>query len=106
MGGIAVLLGAWLIASPFVLDYGTGDAAWSPILCGAAAIALALVQTLGRVRSSTPGWFLMAIGVWLIASSFLLADSSTASWNALGAGVLLFFLASVSVSVTESARRA
>lgn len=98
--GIVVLLGAWLLASPVVLGYSTGDAAWNPVVCGAVAIVLALGQTIRRVRSSMPGWILMAIGVWLFVGGFWLADSPQASWNARGAGALMFFLGSVSVSAT------
>lgn len=98
---IVVVLGLWLIASPFALGYGTDDATWSPAVSGAVAIMLAVGQTIRRARSATPGWILMVIGVWLFASGFWLADSSQASWNALGAGTLMFFLGSVSVAATQ-----
>jgi hypothetical protein len=101
VAGIVILLGAWLFASPFVLGYGTDDATWSPVVCGAVAIILVLGQTVRRVSSSIPGWILMAIGVWLFASGFWLADSSQASWNAWGAGALMFFLGSASVAATQ-----
>jgi SPW repeat len=98
---IVVVLGLWLIASPFVLGYATDDATWNPVISGTVAIMLAVGQTTRRVRSMTPGWILMVIGVWLFASGFWLGDSSQASWNALGAGTLMFFLGSVSAAATQ-----
>lgn len=97
---IVALIGAWLIVSPFVLNYGSGDARWSPIACGVLAIVVVAAQSVRRAWSPTPGMILMAIGVWLFASGFWLADSSPASWNAFGAGALMFFLGSVSVTAT------
>ena len=104
VSGIVIILGVWLVISPLVLGYRTGDATWNPIICGVIAAAVALGQTIGRVRSSTPGLILMAIGLWLLASGFWLADSSEASWNARGAGALMFFLGSVSVAATQPRR--
>lgn len=104
--GIVALLGMWLVASPFVLGYGSGDATWNPIVCGAAAAVLAIGQTTRRVRSIVPGLILMGIGAWLFVSGFWLADSSQASWNAWGAGTLLFFLSTVGAAATTRARGA
>lgn len=100
VSGIAVLLGAWLIVSPFVLDYRAGDASWHTILCGILVAALAVWQTIRRVTSPAPGWTLIAIGVWMFVSGFWLPDSLQASWNAWGPGALLVFLGSVSVAAT------
>jgi hypothetical protein len=47
----------------------------------------------------------MAIGVWMFASGFWLAESSQAFWNARGAGALMFFLGSVSLAATQRAAR-
>jgi SPW repeat len=104
--GVVVLLGVWLVASPFVLDYQTGDASWNPIACGAAAAVVALGQTFGPVRTSRPGLILMAIGTWLFASGFWLEASSQASWNAWGAGALMLFLGCVGVAATQAGRSA
>lgn len=101
--GIAVVLGLWLVISPVVLDYGTGDAVWPPIVCGAIAAALMLSQAVRRVRSSTPGLVLMALGVFLFVSGLWLADSWQASWNGWSAGALMFFLGAVSAAATQRA---
>lgn len=101
VSGVVALLGVWLVVSPLVLAYGTGDATWNPVASGVAAIVLAFGQTIRQVRSATPGLLLIAIGTWLFASGFWLADSSQASWNAWGAGALMFFLGSVSAAATS-----
>jgi len=100
VNGVVVLLGGWLVISPFVLDYETGDASWSVILLGVAATMVAVWQTIGRVSTPAPAWTLMAIGVCLFASGFWLADSMQASWNAWGAGALMFFLGSAAAAAT------
>lgn len=100
VSGIVALLGLWLVLSPLILDYGAGDATWNPVVCGVAAIVLALSQPIRATRSATPGLLLIAIGAWLFASGFWLADSSQASWNAVGAGTLMFFLGTVSAAAT------
>jgi SPW repeat len=103
--GIVVLLGLWLIFSPLLLGYGSDDADWNPVACGVVATVVALVGAIRRARAAIPGWLLMAIGVWLFASGFWLAESSQASWNARGAGALMFFLGSVSVAAAQRTDR-
>jgi SPW repeat len=68
VSGIVALLGLWLVLSPLILDYGAGDATWNPVVCGVAAIVLALSQPIRATRSATPGLLLIAIGAWLFAS--------------------------------------
>lgn len=106
VSGIVILLGLWLVVSPVVLGYGSADATWNPVACGVAAIVLALGQAVSRVRSAALGWVLMAVGVWLFASGFWLAETSGASWNARGAGTLMFFLGSVTAAATVRTGRA
>jgi hypothetical protein len=47
---IEVALGAWLIVSPFVLNYAAGAGRWNDIICGLMAIVVALItwQTVNR----------------------------------------------------------
>jgi hypothetical protein len=48
-GMVNVILGAWLVAAPFVLAYSTAAATWNDIIVGCVVMVLALVSVvLGR----------------------------------------------------------
>lgn len=100
-GGISFIVGIWLIVSPVVLDYGTGDAAWNPIVCGALVALLTLGLQLGRATPRWPSVGVMVVAAWLYVSGYLLASSALASWNAWAAGALLFFLSAVGLAARE-----
>src|SRR3954447_24509729 len=55
-GGLLLVAGAWLVLAPFVLRYGTGDAIWNDMACGAAILMLSLVQIASPRAATTPGW--------------------------------------------------
>jgi hypothetical protein len=47
-----VIAGIWLIISPFVLGYGSGDAYWNPIVFGAIVAVVALARLGGAYRAT------------------------------------------------------
>jgi hypothetical protein len=51
---VNVLLGAWVIAAPWLLGGMPGDARWAAVIAGAAIVALALPR--GTVRERYAGW--------------------------------------------------
>ena len=91
--GLILLLGLWLVISPFVLDYGSGDETWNPIVSGALILAVSTAGLAGIWPRSTAAWAVIGISVWLFFSGFWLADSAEASWNVFAAAVLASFLA-------------
>jgi hypothetical protein len=91
--GLIILLGVWLMLSPFVLDYGSGDAKWNPIVCGILILAVSAAGLADRLPRDAAAWTVMGISVWLFLSGFWLADSGEASWNAFAGAALGFFLA-------------
>jgi hypothetical protein len=91
--GLILLLGLWLVISPLVIDYGSGDATWNPIVSGALILAASGAGLAGFWSRSTAAWAVIGISVWLFLSGFWLADSAAASWNAFAAGALACFLA-------------
>jgi SPW repeat len=102
-GLLNLLVGLWLIASPFVLGYVAGDSRLDPMIVGVLVAFLALMR-IGAWRVSWLSWLNVAAGAWLFASGFWLAESSAASWNAWIFGLAVIVLALVSIDASEEAR--
>src|SRR3954452_12732081 len=63
-GLLGLLAGAWLIASPWALDYVAGDSRINPIVAGAIVAFVALVRV-GFWRAEWLSMINVAVGVWL-----------------------------------------
>ena len=98
LSALNVLAGVWLVISPSFLDYRAGDSAWNPVVCGVLVAVLALVRAAGAVRVDAAAVANMAVGTWLFASGFWLADSGQARWNAFIFGAFVFVLAAMSLN--------
>ncbi len=94
-----VLLGAWLLVSPFVLGFAHLEAAkWNDVAVGIAVALLALSYGAGRAIG---GLLDAVLGVWLIISSFVLvASGSIAFWNSLIVGILIVAIAMLAGATT------
>lgn len=102
--GLNLLAGIWLIISPFVLGYLLPDTVWNPIGAGALILLLALARVSGAYRERWLSGVNALIGLWLIASAFVLADSGQAEGNVGFVGLIVFLLAIWSVGVTPRVR--
>ena len=100
-----VVLGLWLVASPFVLGYASGDPRWHDAVAGALIAVTAVTRLRVRPRIAGLAWVNVVIGAWVFAAAFWLAESAIASWNEAIVGALVAVLAAVAGSATESARR-
>lgn len=98
-----LVLGAWLLLSPFVLDYARA-AAGNAHLVGAAIVVLAVV---GLVRAPLwSGWAELVLGLWLMASAFALARAATpAYWNLLAVGASIVVLGLIAVVARAPGQR-
>jgi hypothetical protein len=73
----AIILGVWLITSPFTLDYNSVGLGWSDVISGALIIVLA---TITLVRGSAWSvWANSLVGVWLLFAPLVF-------WAPTGAG--------------------
>jgi len=91
--GLNVLLGIWLIVSPFVLGFERFNAAeWNDIASGIAVALLAL---------SGVSWLNIALGIWLIISPFVLGFAAypTLLWNNIILGILVGLVAIIASSI-------
>jgi peptidoglycan/LPS O-acetylase OafA/YrhL len=102
--GANLIVGIWLILSPWIVNYQSDDSWWNPIVFGAAVGVLALARVAGLYRESWLSVVNAVIGLWLFASAFWLADSTQASWNVGVCGILVFALAAWSAAASGAVR--
>jgi hypothetical protein len=95
---VGLLLGLWLLSSPWVLAYvWHKEATWDAILSGIVLLAIALVALFRPwIR---PAWANVAVGLWLAMSPWVLGFGhlTGAKWNvvAIGAAITLLGLWSI-----------
>jgi SPW repeat len=84
---VNILLGIWVIISPFVLGIHSAKGVWNNIVTGAVVGILALV----RWRMHRPGWswLNLILGIWLVISPFVLFVSGVAMWNNVILGIII-----------------
>ena len=89
----SLLLGIWLVISPFALAL-TSSAIWNNVICGAAVFVLAVVR-LSRPPGTRAASMLNALlGIWLVFAPFVLDFAAgEAVWNNMLAGMLVLMLA-------------
>lgn len=102
------LIGLWLVAAPFLMNYEGGygsAAARNSAVVGAALIAVPLVGLVGRL--SKREWIVLALGVWLILSPFVLGyvEAEVAVWNAIITGIVVTVAAAARVRAIGKAPR-
>lgn len=101
--GLSLILGLWLIVSPWVLGFtGIGAATWNAVIFGI-VIALMALAVLIRFRDWEE-WTDMVIGAWIAISPWVLGfatgtegGSPVATGNFLIAGLLVLALSAWSL---------
>ena len=90
-----VVLGVWLILSPWILGFSPDQTAmWNAVLLGAVIALVALGALIDFHKWEE--WVDMALGAWLVASPWVLgfaATLATATWNFVVVGLLAIALA-------------
>lgn len=101
--GLNLLAGIWLIIAPWVLGYSGADPKWNDVVFGALIGLLAVVRISGPARG--PGLSLVnaLFGAWIFVAAFVIDSSSTAFWNDLILGIVVFVLAMLSASAGDEA---
>jgi SPW repeat len=88
---VGAALGLWLLASPYVLDYGGMAAAQNAVVVGFLLIAAEFViLSFFRVWEE---WINVVLGAWLVVSPWVLGTALVATVNFLIVGVLVLALA-------------
>lgn len=94
--GIIILVGLWLIVSPFILGYAGIDAAlWNSLIVGVIVVGIALVRGLSDESPHWLSWISVVLGLWLIVAPFVLAFNglNLQHWNTTLTGIVLASLA-------------
>lgn len=101
ISGWNILLGCWVIISPFVLAYSNLLAPmWNDVATGAAIGLLALMRATAGDRSGSSSWLNVVLGIWLIISPWVLGFAGLVAplWNNIGSGVVVAVIAWASAS--------
>jgi hypothetical protein len=105
--GLNVLLGIWIIASPFVLAFTDNTTAlWNDIIVGAVVLILGLVRLEGTRITSWASWGNLILGIWLVIAPYILtySDLTKALWNDIVLGIAVAILAAWSIFSTHQAQ--
>ena len=91
-----VLLGCWLIASPWIFGYAVSASAfWSSVVVGA-LVALLALSRFSAPRSGTGlNWLSFLLGLWAIASPWIYAYwvNGAAKWDNVAVGIAVALVA-------------
>ena len=98
-------LGVWLVAAPFLMNYASAAATRNSLAVGAALIVVPLLALLKPLAWRQ--WLVLALGVWLILSPFLLgyASAEAAAWNAVVTGIVVTIAAAAAVRSARTGPR-
>jgi len=96
---INIVLGIWVIISPFVVQFTRFPAAmWNNVIVGIVIAILAIIRT------SVPGqtgwsWVNVILGIWMIISPFALGAMTTGIlWNNVILGIVIALIATGAAS--------
>ena len=101
--GANLVLGIWLVVSPFLLPYRTADPSLTQVIVGVVIAALALTRVNGGAWKSWVSWANVGFGAGIVVLAAVVAESGAARWNGIVAGTLIVMLATLSASASESA---
>lgn len=96
--GINILIGLWMIASPFIFGYTFASTAmWNSIIFGILIAIIAIIKVTNPASVTWLSWVNTIIGLWLILSAFIISfPYYDAQINNVIAGILVVIFGSFS----------
>ena len=95
--GINVLLGCWLIVSPWIFSYaGNQGGMWNSIVAGIIVLLVAANRIYSPRSGVTLSWLNLLLGLWTIASPWIYGyyDNAAAMWDCVAVGIAIVAMAS------------
>jgi len=95
--GINVLLGCWLIVSPWIFSYaGNQGGLWNSIVAGIIVLLVAANRIYSPRSGVTLSWLNLLLGLWTIASPWIYGyyDNTAAMWDCVAVGIAIVAMAS------------
>ena len=88
---VNIVLGIWVILSPFALGVHTPKGIWNNIV----TVVLVGILAIIRLSMGQPGWswLNLILGIWLVISPFVLFLGTAAMWNNVILGIIVAALA-------------
>ena len=88
--GVNLVLGLWLIASPFIFQHGSSG--WNSIIVGAVIAILAWIRVANPNQATWLSWINVILGIWIFISPWVYGYSANAGalWNNLIVGAIIF----------------
>jgi hypothetical protein len=84
---VNILLGIWVVISPFVLTIHSPKAVWSNVVTGAVVAILAVLRS--SMHRAGWSWLNLILGIWLVLSPFVLLAGGVAMWNNVVLGIII-----------------
>ncbi len=100
---INILLGIWVLISPWILGFHYPSQLWNNVATGGLTVILSALHAANPVRNAAISWISFLLGIWLIISGFILGPPAqpTFFWNQVVLGILV---AIVSIWSTAGSR--
>jgi hypothetical protein len=99
---VTLIAGLWLVAAPFVLEYGDAatwvDGYWNDVLVGAAIAVVSATRIVTPLFTAPLSLATAGLGIWLIVAPFALGynvdgESSAATANDITTGIVVLVFA-------------
>ena len=102
---VNLVLGLWVLISPWALRFATAEHAWNAYLVGAGIAILAAAALIAF--QPWEEWVNLALGAWLLISPWLLGFSTAtiAMWNAVIIGALVVVFAGWALAHMQGPRQ-
>lgn len=104
VGIINLILGAWLIITPYWFSYTSSAAIWNQVILGIVIVVFSGLRAL----LPTQRWLSIVSGIaglWAIVAPFILSyNRSVAYWNEVIVGIIVAYLAFYNGSLSTSSR--
>ena len=91
--GINLILGLWLLISPWAIGYIAKESRLNEVIVGAVIFVLSWIRLVNRSRTGVPSWLNFLIGIWLIIAPFVMHYMTMGQkWNSIVVGIIVALL--------------